>query len=87
MKAPRNHGLRGAWICGNSYAVTIGSYSAYLDVGKFTRNAGRYIRTADADPRRQALALIPPLSAMRLAEKTQVFPIRKDVHVHGDPQN
>jgi hypothetical protein len=58
--------------------------SAHLHVGEFAGDAGRHVRPADPDPWRETFALIPPLTAMCLAEKTQVFPIRKNTH--GDPQ-
>jgi hypothetical protein len=58
--------------------------SAHLHVRELASDAGWHVCPADPDPRRQPLALIPPLAPMCLAEKTQVFPIRKNTH--GDPQ-
>src|SRR5471030_1502074 len=58
--------------------------SAHLHVRELASDAGWHVCPADPDPGRQPLALIPPLAPMCLAEKTQVFPIRKNTH--GDPQ-
>lgn len=58
--------------------------SPYLYVREFPRDAGRYIRTANAHSWRQPFALIPPLTPMRLTEKTKMFPISKNTH--GDPR-
>ena len=68
----------------NGAAFSVKQRSADLHIRELAGNAGWHISPADPDPRREPFALIPPLAPMRLAEKTQVFPIRKNTH--GDPQ-
>ncbi len=67
-----------------SWSAVANLRSTHLYVGEFASNAGRHVRATYLHPWRKTLALIPPLPAMCLAEKTQMFPIRKNTH--GDPQ-
>ena len=58
--------------------------SANLHVSKSARDIRRHIRAADPNSWREAFALVPPLTPMRLTEKTQMFSISKNIH--GDPR-
>jgi len=85
-KSPADkYASNGASSCGAAFlAKQPARRSTHFHISEFACHAGWHISPADFDSRCEPFALIPPLTPIRLAEKTQVFPIRKNTH--GDPQ-